>query len=197
MHPLLDSLPAALLDACRQHYRERLVALALFGSMSRGTPRPDSDVDALVVAEPLPDGRVARAAEFLAVEGTLATWMEEARLAGLSPVFSPAFKTSAELGAGSPALKGMLRHVGIEPPKWHDVGSLLQEYPARFPPPVAQQVDGLADISGWLRKEREFSFYGDIDFIPTEKYSREDAERALNDARRVVAAAELLIPAKA
>ena len=47
-----------------------------------------------------------------------------------------------------------------------------------------------------LRKEREFSFYGDIDFIPTERYSREDAERALNDARRVVTAAELLIPAQ-
>ena len=94
------------------------------------------------------------------------------------------------------ALKGMLRHVGIEPPKWHDVGALLQEYRTRFPPDVAQQVDDLAEISGWLRKEREFSFYGDIDFIPTERYSREDAERALNDARRVVAAAELLIPAQ-
>ena len=94
------------------------------------------------------------------------------------------------------ALKGMLRHVGIEPPKWHDVGALLQEYRTRFPPDVARQVDDLAEISGWLRKEREFSFYGDIDFIPTERYSREDAERALHDARRVVAAAELLIPAQ-
>lgn len=26
------------------------------------------------------------------------------------------------------ALKGMLRQVGVEPPRWHDVGSLLQEY---------------------------------------------------------------------
>ena len=26
------------------------------------------------------------------------------------------------------ALKGMLRQVGIEPPKWHDVGGVLEEY---------------------------------------------------------------------
>ncbi len=28
------------------------------------------------------------------------------------------------------ALKGMLRQVGIEPPKWHDVGGMLKEYRA-------------------------------------------------------------------
>ena len=92
------------------------------------------------------------------------------------------------------ALKGMLRQVGIEPPRWHDVGPLLQEYRLRFPPEVATEVDRLATISGWLRKEREFSFYGDIDFIPTDRYSRQDAERALQDARIVVSAAEALIP---
>lgn len=34
------------------------------------------------------------------------------------------------------ALKGMLRQVGIEPPKWHDVGPLLKEYRARFAEPA-------------------------------------------------------------
>ena len=92
------------------------------------------------------------------------------------------------------ALKGMLRQVGIEPPRWHDVGPLLQEYRLRFLPEGATDVDRLAAISGWLRKEREFSFYGDIDFIPTDRYSRQDAERALQDARIVVSAAEALIP---
>ncbi|MFZ5511165.1 MAG: HEPN domain-containing protein [Pseudomonadota bacterium] len=28
------------------------------------------------------------------------------------------------------ALKGMLRWVGIDPPKWHDVGSILKEHRA-------------------------------------------------------------------
>ena len=37
------------------------------------------------------------------------------------------------------ALKGMLRQVGIEPPKWHDVGQALKEYRARFPEQATAQ----------------------------------------------------------
>src|SRR5690554_2730966 len=76
------------------------------------------------------------------------------------------------------AIKGILRKIGVEPPKQHDVGYLLLEYRHKFPQEVAEQVDRLAAISKWLRKEREFSFYGDIDFIPTLEYTHEDAERA-------------------
>jgi hypothetical protein len=49
-------------------------------------------------------------------------------------------------------------------------------------------VEGLAAISAWLRKEREFSFYGDVDFIPTDQYAETDARRAIDDATFVVAA---------
>ena len=45
----------------------------------------------------------------------------------------------------------------------------------------------------WLRKEREFSFYGDIDFIPTERYDRDDADRAIADAVFVVETASKII----
>jgi predicted nucleotidyltransferase len=31
-------------EACRRHYGDRLVSLAVFGSIGRGTPRRDSDV---------------------------------------------------------------------------------------------------------------------------------------------------------
>jgi hypothetical protein len=92
-----------------------------------------------------------------------------------------------------PALKGMLRQVGIEPPKWHDVGDMLREYRQRYPPPVAERIDRLAQISSWLRKEREFAFYGDIDFIPTERYTQADADRAIEDATFVVSTAEAVI----
>jgi len=92
------------------------------------------------------------------------------------------------------ALKGMLRQAGVEPPKWHDVGQVLREYRDRFPAQAAAQVERLAEISGWLRKEREFSFYGDVDFIPTEEYTRADAQRAIEDARFVVSVAESVIP---
>lgn len=91
------------------------------------------------------------------------------------------------------ALKGMLRQIGIEPPKWHDVSEPLKEYRARLPAGAAAHLDRLAEISSWLRKEREFSFYGDIDFIPTERYSLVDAERAIADARFAVTVAETVI----
>lgn len=91
------------------------------------------------------------------------------------------------------SLKGMLRHQGIEPPKWHDVGDILLAHADRFPAETAAVLARLAEISKWLRKERELAFYGDIDFIPSEEYTRADAERASVDARLVFDAAERLI----
>jgi hypothetical protein len=92
------------------------------------------------------------------------------------------------------ALKGMLRQVGVEPPKWHDVGSHVQEFADRFPDLARSELDRLAAISGWLRKEREFAFYGDIDFIPTEEYTAGDAQRAIDDATVVVTVARRTVP---
>jgi len=89
--------------------------------------------------------------------------------------------------------KGMLREIGIEPPKWHDVGPLLVESRAKFPKEVAKQVKKLASISKQLRKEREFAFYGEVDFIPTEEYDLRDAEKAIQDAEFVVKMAKLVI----
>jgi HEPN domain-containing protein len=91
------------------------------------------------------------------------------------------------------ALKGMLRAVAVEPPKFHDVSALLLEHAARFRPDVASEIRRLCEISKRLRKERELAFYGDIDFIPTEEYSPEDGARALDEARVVVAAAQKTI----
>ena len=77
-----------------------------------------------------------------------------------------------------PCLKGMLRQIGVEPPHWHDVSPLLMEYRERLPQRVREHIERIVEVSGWLRKEREFSFYGDIDYIPTEEYVRRDAQRA-------------------
>src|SRR4030067_1997174 len=81
------------------------------------------------------------------------------------------------------ALKGMVREGGVEPPRWHDVSDLILEHRGRFPDLVGQRVYDLTRISRWLRKEREFSFYGDLDFVPTEQYTVEDARRATKDAQ--------------
>jgi HEPN domain-containing protein len=93
------------------------------------------------------------------------------------------------------ALKGMLRAVGVDPPKWHDVGPILLEQRALFPAVPGDELDRLAEVSRWLRKEREFAFYGDIDFIPTEHYRLSDAQRALDDALFVLERARATIEA--
>jgi HEPN domain-containing protein len=84
------------------------------------------------------------------------------------------------------ATKAMLRKAGIDPPKWHDVSGLLLEYKGRFPKQVQKELAKVAKISKQLRKERELSFYGDIDFIPTEEYTRKDGGYFLKGATFVV-----------
>ena len=108
MDPIFESVPPLLLQACRAHYGDRLIALALFGSVARGTAGPESDVDVVVVATGLADGRVARAAEFEAIDGALEPWLDRARDRGLAPRFSPVFKTPEELSQGTPLLLDMI-----------------------------------------------------------------------------------------
>ncbi len=57
------------------------------------------------------------------------------------------------------ALKGMLRFIGIEPPKQHDVRGFLIEYRDRLPESVRGTTEELVRISKWLWKERGFAFY--------------------------------------
>ncbi len=94
------------------------------------------------------------------------------------------------------SLKAMLREIGIDPPKWHDVGMILLENSEKFPEEIRSELKELADISKYLRTERELSFYGDIDFIPTEEYDEEDAIRAINDTRKVVDVALRVVKVK-
>jgi len=105
--------------------------------------------------------------------------------------FSDVIRESQEIVELS--LKGMLRSVGVEPPKIHDVGGLLLEHKEKFPKKTAKNFKRLAEISKRLRKERELAFYGDIDFIPTEEYTEDDAKEAIRDTRLVVDTAKKLI----
>ena len=93
------------------------------------------------------------------------------------------------------ACKAMLRRVGIDPPKWHDVGGIILEQRERFASALWEQLERVAAISKRLRRERELSFYGDIDFIPTEEYGREEAEQARADTRFVVEIAGRIVEA--
>ena len=103
-----DRILARLLAELQAAYGERLVACAIFGSVGRGTPRHDSDIDLLVVARGLPRGRFSRVEEFLPVEARLepALGPEEA---GDAPIaLSPIFKTPEEVEAGSPLFLDMI-----------------------------------------------------------------------------------------
>jgi HEPN domain-containing protein len=94
---------------------------------------------------------------------------------------------------GELALKGMLRPVGVEPPKYHEVGNLLLEHSNRFPKEVARQLKKGAKISKKLAKEMELAFDGEIDFISTEEYTSEASREARKDAQWIVALAKKVI----
>jgi len=93
------------------------------------------------------------------------------------------------------ALKAALRIVGVEPPKWHDVGPVLRRERGRFPAWFQEHMDELVSISRSLRKERELAMYGDEEsgIPPEELYTRLDAEYALTNARRVLDLVEKLM----
>jgi len=94
-----------LTSLCKDYYGERLISLAVFGSVGRGTPRPDSDIDLLLVIKDLPDGRIARVKEFAAIETTLGMVIKS-RIE-----LSPVFKTPEEIAHGSPLFLDMVEDV--------------------------------------------------------------------------------------
>ena len=109
--PLLERYEEILAKLCAElvaHYGARLVSVAVFGSVGRGTPRNDSDVDFLVVAHDLPRGRTARVEEFLPVEVRIEPWLSTADGSGGPVMLSPVFKTPAEVEAGSPLFLDMV-----------------------------------------------------------------------------------------
>ena len=113
MHAAYDQLLAELAVACRGHYGEDLVSVAVYGSVGRGIPRPDSDVDLLVVAQGLADRHALRVRDFRSVETTLASRLDAAVAAGLHPELSPVLMTPAELERGSMLLLDMTEDARI------------------------------------------------------------------------------------
>ncbi len=91
------------------------------------------------------------------------------------------------------ALKAVLHLVGIDPPRWHDVGPVLSEHSGAFPPWFVERIPRLAEVSRWLRDERELALYGDVDVVPTERYTAEHAARAVEDAIFAAESLELLL----
>ena len=99
-HPFVRTV----VDQVRRTYGERLVSIALFGSVARGTARPDSDLDLFIVVEDLPRGRRARLETFDPVEKSLVEETEALARSGIEVEISPVLRTPEDLKVASPLL---------------------------------------------------------------------------------------------
>ena len=95
-----ESLLSHVTTAVRDHYKQRLVSLAVFGSVARGSQRPDSDVDLLLICDSLPSGRIRRMEEFREVEDRLEPVLASLKKEGISTSLSVIIRTPAEVQRG-------------------------------------------------------------------------------------------------
>ena len=118
--------------------------------MGRGTPGPYSDTDVLLVAEPLPAGRLRRMEDFSAVEVELGPALEAAARAGCYTTVSPVFKTPAEVASGSLLFLDMIEDA-----------RLLIDRGAFFPQHLSAFAQRLSEL-GARRIRRGSSWHWDL-----------------------------------
>jgi HEPN domain-containing protein len=82
------------------------------------------------------------------------------------------------------ALKAALRLVGIDFPKWHNVGPLLEKEREKFPEVFKQRISKLALISEKLSNLREDAMYGNEQKGkgPSSLFTKADSEEILDEA---------------
>jgi predicted nucleotidyltransferase len=128
LHARYEAILAAVLDAACECYGPRLLALAVYGSVGRGTMREDSDVDLLVVARSLPRGRFPRVEEWKPIDDRVAPLLEP-RAPGSAPIeLSPVFRTPDELEGGGLLYLDMTEDARI----LHDPEGVLAGFLERF-----------------------------------------------------------------
>lgn len=101
MREFFEEILQNALKAISKLYRQNLVSVAVFGSVARGTPGPESDIDLLIVCQELPQGIRKRINDFLEVEKELEPLLREAGKKGVHVEISPILKTIEEVKAGS------------------------------------------------------------------------------------------------
>ncbi len=95
-----ERLLGEILKVLQEYYGGRLVSLAVFGSVARGTQRADSDVDLLIICDPLPTGRMRRIAEFGEPEKQLESTIAALEEDGITTSLSVILKTPTEVMRG-------------------------------------------------------------------------------------------------
>jgi predicted nucleotidyltransferase len=108
-----QELETLLCEETKSFYGSKLVSLVVYGSAGRGTQRHDSDIDILVVADGLPQGRMNRNREFEAVEKKLEPALLSLQGEGIRTRISPVIKTAAEAAGGSPLFLDMVEDARI------------------------------------------------------------------------------------
>jgi len=91
-----EKLLEILLKELQKHYGERLFSVVVYGSVARGTHRPDSDLDLLIIVENLPKSSYDRFMEFLKIEEKLEPRLRRLRKKGIYTHISPVLKTPEE-----------------------------------------------------------------------------------------------------
>lgn len=89
-----------LQESILNYYGERLVSLVIFGSFSRGTHTPESDIDLLLIVEKLHKRKMKRIEEFIN--------NVEDKINNIPNYISPIIKTPEEISHGSPILLDMV-----------------------------------------------------------------------------------------
>lgn len=87
-------------------YQDRLISLALFGSVARRKFNESSDIDILIICENFPSSRFLRLSEFSNIEKKLESFLKNLELEKMS--LSPIFKTKEEALKGSPLFFDMI-----------------------------------------------------------------------------------------
>lgn len=108
-----EELQHNLLAETKSFYGDSLVSFVVFGSVARETYRFDSDIDVLIIAENLPNGRMKRAAQFTTVEDRVEPFLESLKKEGINTYISPVFKTCEEAEMRSPLFLDMVEDAHI------------------------------------------------------------------------------------
>jgi predicted nucleotidyltransferase len=105
---VFDEIIAALAVEAAALFGGRLVSLVIYGSVGRGTARPDSDLDFLVVVSGLPRSRLERLEVLERLDSTMRPWLKVAQAHGVTTYLSPLLKTPEEALRGSPVFFDMV-----------------------------------------------------------------------------------------
>jgi predicted nucleotidyltransferase len=103
-----EGLLSQTLAEIQRHYGDRLVTVAVYGAVGRGTMRSDSDVDLLVIARELPHGQRKRREEFACVKEALSEPFRGLRARGIQTELMPVIKSPEEAEIGSPLFLNMV-----------------------------------------------------------------------------------------